>query len=291
MSALLEVQDISKLYGADGRLVEALKPTSFKVESGDFVTLIGPSGCGKTTMLFILAGLEPPSGGYIFIGGRQAVGPGASRGMVFQNYTLYPWLTVAENILFSSTLMAHRGDAQKRKAARERCDALLHLMGLVSFANAYPKQLSGGMKQRVAIARALLPGPKILLMDEPFGALDAQTREEMQELTVLLCRNEKTTVLMVTHDVDEALFLSNRILVFSPRPGRIVEDITVPFGSERTLDLKLSPEFINLKRRILERLRRDTGEQRASHLSRLMEGQRAEAGSSPSSTNAGKDTP
>lgn len=277
MSALLEVQSISKIYRTDGGDVEALRPSSFKVERGDFVTLIGPSGCGKTTMLFILAGLEAPTDGYIFIDGRQVVGPGANRGMVFQNYTLYPWLTVAENILFSSTLKAHRTTAEARKAAQERCDALLHLMGLEAFARAFPKELSGGMKQRVAIARALLPRPKILLMDEPFGALDAQTREEMQELTVLLCRHERTTVLMVTHDVDEALFLSNRILVFSPRPGIIVEDIAVPFGPERTLELKLTPAFIDLKRRILDRLRRKTGSHRAGHLQRLMDHRNAGA--------------
>jgi NitT/TauT family transport system ATP-binding protein len=222
-------------------------------------------------MLFILAGLEVPTGGYMFIDGRQVAGPDARRGMVFQNYTLYPWLTVAENILFSASLKAHRTTPQAQKAAQERCDALLHLMGLEAFPRAFPRELSGGMKQRVAIARALLPRPKILLMDEPFGALDAQTREEMQELTVLLCRHERTTVVMVTHDVDEALFLSNRILVFSPRPGTIVEDIAVPFGPERTLELKLTPEFIDLKRRILERLRRETGSHRAGHLQRLMD--------------------
>jgi NitT/TauT family transport system ATP-binding protein len=227
-------------------------------------------------MLFILAGLEEPTGGYMFVNGRQAVGPGADRGMVFQNYTLYPWLTVTQNILFSATLKASRQSGEELKAAKERCGALLYLMGLEAFAKAFPYELSGGMKQRVAIARALLPRPAILLMDEPFGALDSQTREEMQQLTTLLSRHEGTTVLMVTHDVDEALFLSTRTLVFSPRPGRIVDDIAVPFGEVRTLDLKLSPEFISLKRRMLGLLRRDSDAHRDDYLQRLLRAQQPE---------------
>ena len=276
MNPILEVQAVSKIYPTDTGSVEALRPTSFKVEPGEFVTLIGPSGCGKTTMLFILAGLEAPTGGYMFVKGRQAVGPGADRGMVFQNYTLYPWLTVTENILFSATLKTSRQSGDEVKSAKERCNALLYLMGLDAFANAYPRELSGGMKQRVAIARALLPRPAILLMDEPFGALDAQTREEIQQLTALLSRHEGTTVLMVTHDVDEALFLSTRTLVFSPRPGAIVEDITVPFGDVRTLDLKLAPEFISLKRRMLDLLRHETDRSRNDYLQRLLQAQQPE---------------
>lgn len=276
MNPILEVQNVSKVYRTEKGSVEALRPTSFKVGRGEFVTLIGPSGCGKTTMLFILAGLEDPTDGYMFVNGRQAIGPAADRGMVFQNYTLYPWLTVSQNILFSASLKAFRQNGEDLKAAKERCDALLYLMGLEAFANAYPRELSGGMKQRVAIARALLPRPAILLMDEPFGALDAQTREEIQQLTALLSRHEGTTVLMVTHDVDEALFLSTRTLVFSPRPGKIIEDISVPFGDIRTLDLKLAPEFISLKRRMLDLLRRESDENRNDYLQRLLQAQRLE---------------
>lgn len=276
MKPILEVENVAKIYRTDNGGVEALRPTSFKVEPGDFVTLIGPSGCGKTTMLFILAGLEEPSGGYMFVNGRHAEGPGADRGMVFQNYTLYPWLTVTENVLFSASLKAFRRRGEDLQAAKERCDALLYLMGLEAFSNAYPRELSGGMKQRVAIARALLPRPAILLMDEPFGALDAQTREEIQQLTALLTRHEGTTVLMVTHDVDEALFLSTRTLVFSPRPGMIIEDVPVPFGDVRTLDLKLAPEFISLKRRMLDLLRRESDENRNDYLQRLLPEQRPE---------------
>ncbi|MBS0232343.1 MAG: ABC transporter ATP-binding protein [Proteobacteria bacterium] len=276
MSPILEVQNVSKVYRTDSGGVDALRPTSFKVERGEFVTLIGPSGCGKTTMLFILAGLEEPTDGYMFVNGRQAIGPGADRGMVFQNYTLYPWLNVTQNILFSATLKGFRQNGEDSKAAKERCSALLYLMGLEAFANAYPRELSGGMKQRVAIARALLPRPAILLMDEPFGALDAQTREEIQQLTALLSRHEGTTVLMVTHDVDEALFLSTRTLVFSPRPGRIVDDISVPFGDVRTLDLKLAPEFISLKRHMLGLLRRESDAHRDDYLQRLLQAQEPE---------------
>jgi NitT/TauT family transport system ATP-binding protein len=276
MNPILDVQNVSKVYPTDNGGVEALRPTSFKVERGEFVTLIGPSGCGKTTMLFILAGLEEPTAGYMFVNGRQAIGPGADRGMVFQNYTLYPWLTVSQNVLFSATSKGFREAGGDLKAAKERCGALLYLMGLEAFSSAYPRELSGGMKQRVAIARALLPRPVILLMDEPFGALDAQTREEMQQLTALLSRHEGTTVLMVTHDVDEALFLSTRTLVFSPRPGKIIDDINVPFGEVRTLDLKMTPEFISLKRHMFGLLRRESDSNRNDYLQRLLRAQEPE---------------
>jgi NitT/TauT family transport system ATP-binding protein len=266
-AAVLEVQSLSKTYHTAKAEVAALLPVTFQVTAGEFVTLIGPSGCGKSTLLFMLAGLEAPTAGFIFIDGREAVGPGADRGMVFQNYTLYPWLTVAENVLFSASLRVHRGGAA---VARQRCEALLHLMGLEQFRGALPKELSGGMKQRVAIARALLPRPKILLMDEPFGALDAQTREEMQQLTLALSRHERTTILMVTHDVDEAVFLSTRVIVFSPRPGTIIEDVVVPFGDDRSLDLKLNTDFIAIRRRLLNRLRHDTSADHSDHLERLL---------------------
>ncbi len=171
-------------------------------------------------------------------------GPGRDRGMVFQNYTLFPWLRVRENVRFSLSL-ANNDDFERDPAETlhiwERADSLLELMGLADFAHAYPRELSGGMKQRVAIARALVNRPEVLLMDEPFGALDAQTREELQELLLLLHAHERMTVLFVTHDIDEALFLSSRVLVFSPRPGRIVRDLAVPFGPDRELALKLSP--------------------------------------------------
>jgi NitT/TauT family transport system ATP-binding protein len=181
--------------------------------------------------------------------------------MVFQNYTLFPWLNVVENTKFSLELQANvnvrTASVSELMTRYGRAYSLLDLMGLHDFYNAYPRELSGGMKQRVAIARALVNQPKVLLMDEPFGALDAQTREEMQEMLLLLSQHEKTTILFVTHDVEEAIYLSTRILVFSSRPGRVIWDIKVPFGPERSLDLKLDPEFLKMKREIVELLHRD----------------------------------
>jgi NitT/TauT family transport system ATP-binding protein len=237
--------------------VQALTPTSFSVGSGEFVSFVGPSGCGKSTTLFMIAGLDSPTRGDILLDGEAVTGPGRDRGLVFQNYTLFPWLTVLENTRFSFDLESNRDSSRTSgevmtRVGRAYC--MLDLMGLQNFYNAYPRELSGGMKQRVAIARALTNQPKLLLMDEPFGALDAQTREEMQELLLLLSQHEKTTVLFVTHDVEEAVYLSTRILVFSSRPGRIVEDIRVPFGENRKLDIKLSPEFMKLKRHLLDLL-------------------------------------
>jgi NitT/TauT family transport system ATP-binding protein len=242
--------------------VQALLPTSFTVGSGEFVSFVGPSGCGKTTTLYMIAGLDAPSGGEIRLDDDLVTGPGSDRGMVCQSYNLFPWLTVLDNARFSFDLDANRDYSRTSGEVMSRVGrvySLLDLMGLQNFYGAYPRELSGGMKQRVAIARALANKPKVLLMDEPFGALDAQTREEMQDLLLLLSRHEKTTILFVTHDVEEAVYLSTRILVFSSRPGRSVEDIKVPFGPDRNLDIKLTPEFMQLKRRLLELLHHEQG--------------------------------
>jgi NitT/TauT family transport system ATP-binding protein len=268
----LEVRDLAKTYpGRQGDVV-ALTPTSFSVEGGEFVSLLGPSGCGKSTTLGIIAGLEEASAGAVLLDGNAVNGPGPERGMVFQSYTLFPWLTVEENARFSLGLAAN---TTRAGAGVERAEALLEVMGLRDFRRAYPRELSGGMKQRVAIARALVNRPKVLLMDEPFGALDAQTREEMQELMLLLQRHERTTVLFVTHDIEEAMYLSSRVLVFSPRPGRIVREAAMPFGpgAERTLDLKLAPEFALLKRELFELLHPGgpAGGARRSLLDRLVQ--------------------
>jgi NitT/TauT family transport system ATP-binding protein len=248
----LELRQLRKTYASRQGATEALAPTSFIVGDGEFVTLLGPSGCGKSSTLSLIAGLERPSGGEILLDGVPVTGPGRERGMVFQNYTLFPWLTVAKNIEFSLGLAQNRA-AAGAVADERRAHALLALMGLEAFRGAYPRELSGGMKQRVAIARALTNRPKVLLMDEPFGALDAQTREELQELMLLLQEHEKTTVLFVTHDVEEALYLSSRILVFSARPGRIVRELVVPFGPPpgRRAELKLTAEFTALKRELV----------------------------------------
>ncbi|HEY9154937.1 MAG TPA: ABC transporter ATP-binding protein, partial [Opitutaceae bacterium] len=228
----LELRDLEKSYVTRKGVTQALLPTSFKVEPGEFVSLLGPSGCGKSTTLYLVAGLEPPTGGEIILGEECVEKPGRDRGMVFQNYTLFPWLTVRENVHFSLRLACNRrANPYSEEAIKDldRADSLLEIMGLADFANAYPRELSGGMKQRVAIVRALVNQPQILLMDEPFGALDAQTREELQEMMLLLQAHQRMTVLFVTHDIDEAIYLSTRILVFSARPGRIIRDVTVPF--------------------------------------------------------------
>ena len=208
----LEVRELAKTYAGRQGEVVALTPTSFTVAGGEFVSLLGPSGCGKSTTLGIIAGLEEASAGAVFLDGARVSGPGPERGMVFQSYTLFPWLTVEENTRFALGLAANAPRARRADDVH-RADALLEVMGLADFRRAYPRELSGGMKQRVAIARALVNRPKVLLMDEPFGALDAQTREEMQELMLLLQRHERTTVLFVTHDIEEAMYLSE------PRAG------------------------------------------------------------------------
>ncbi len=257
---MLEIRDLEKVYRGREGDVRALQPTSFTVGSGEFVSLVGPSGCGKSTTLYMIAGLETPTGGEILLEGEPVAGPGADRGMVFQNYTLFPWLTVLKNTRFSFQLDSNRDPTRTTSQAMNRVGraySLLDLMGLRNFYNAFPRELSGGMKQRVAIARALTNQPKVLLMDEPFGALDAQTREEMQELLLLLSRHEKTTTLFVTHDVEEAIYLSTRILAFSARPGRILREMRVPFGDPRSLEIKLTPEFMQLKREIIDLLHQE----------------------------------
>lgn len=253
----LQVRDLEKLYHTKKGPMQAVAPTSFEVCDAEFVSLVGPSGCGKSTTLYMIAGLEEMSGGEILLDDQPIHGPGKDRGMVFQNYTLFPWLNVVDNARFGSELKANIDlslSPGQMMTEIERVHSLLDLMGLGNFYHSYPRELSGGMKQRVAIARALATKPKVLLMDEPFGALDAQTREEMQELLLLLSRHERTTILFVTHDVEEAIYLSTRILVFSARPGRIIREVQVPFGPERDLDIKLSGEFMRMKREILEML-------------------------------------
>ncbi|HVZ33889.1 MAG TPA: ABC transporter ATP-binding protein [Polyangiaceae bacterium] len=249
----LEVRALAKTYAGQSGPVPALLPTSFSVESGAFVTLLGPSGCGKSTLLHLIGGLDEPTSGDVQLDGARIRGPGPQRGMVFQSYTLFPWLNVLDNACFSTQLARNRSrPGMNAAAAAERARWLLELMGLGDFLQAYPRELSGGMKQRVAIARALTNRPQLLLMDEPFGALDAQTREEMQELMLLLHAHEQTTVLFVTHDVKEAIYLSSRVLVFSPRPGRILRDVAVPFGpsSTRRSELQYSAEFMDLEREL-----------------------------------------
>ncbi|WP_150287032.1 ABC transporter ATP-binding protein [Rhabdaerophilum calidifontis] len=233
-----------------GAPVTALQPTDLVVADNEFVTILGPSGCGKSTLLRIVAGLDRPSSGRVVLDGREISGPGPDRGMVFQSYTLFPWLTIAENIAFG-LLEKGLGAAETRAIVAAYVDKV----GLRGFENHWPKQLSGGMQQRTAIARALANDPAILLLDEPFGALDNQTRALMQELLLGIWERERKTVLFVTHDIEEAIFVGSRCLVMSARPGRVKADIPIPLPHPRHYTMKTSPDFSALKARLTEEIR------------------------------------
>lgn len=247
---ILSISGVSKTFpGASGGTV-ALQATDLAVAENDFITILGPSGCGKSTLLRMVAGLDTPTSGTISLDGRTVAGPGADRGMVFQSYTLFPWLTVLQNVCFG---LREKGlpPAQQKEIAR----AFLAKVGLSGFENHFPKQLSGGMQQRTALARALANDPRILLMDEPFGALDHQTRELMQELLQGIWEAEHKTVLFVTHDIDEAIFMGSRVVVMSARPGRIKCDLPVPIAHPRSYAVKTTPVFMELKARLTEEIR------------------------------------
>jgi NitT/TauT family transport system ATP-binding protein len=257
----IQVAGLCKYFGEGAREVQALADINLEVQANEFVTLVGASGCGKSTLLRILGGLETSDGGSVCVDGREVSAPGVDRAMVFQNYSLYAWLTVMQNIRFSRRLKVNQRNLSSSdvEVASGRADALLQSMGLTGVAHAYPNQLSGGMQQRVAIARALLCKPAILLMDEPFGALDAQTREVMHDLIRHVHALEKTTIVFVTHDVEEAIYLGHRVVLMAPRPGRIDSIYEVPLAQQRNPEMKLSPEFTELKREILMRIRETSG--------------------------------
>lgn len=242
---ILEVKNLGKTYKTAKGEVTALKDVNFKTHRREFVCVIGPSGCGKSTLIRILAGLESHTSGDVLLDGKPVEGPGRDRGMVFQGYTLFPWLTVKRNVMFGLRM----NNAGAEEAARE-ADVWLELVGLEKFANAYPHELSGGMKQRVAIARALVNQPRILLMDEPFGALDAQSRCKMQAHLLDIWRNIDITVLFITHDLEEAIFLADRILVLKAHPGEVQELIEVPVPRPRSAEQFVSPEFLATKARL-----------------------------------------
>jgi ABC-type nitrate/sulfonate/bicarbonate transport system ATPase subunit len=228
----------------------ALQATDLDVAQNDFVTILGPSGCGKSTLLRIVAGLDVPTAGEVRLDGKRIAGPGADRGMVFQSYTLFPWLDVIDNVCFG---LRERGLPRAEQLDTAR--GYLEKVGLKGFEHHYPKQLSGGMQQRTAIARALANKPRMLLMDEPFGALDHQTRELMQELLLGIWEAERTTVLFVTHDIDEAVFMGSRVTVMSARPGRIKLDRRVDLPHPRHYSVKTSREFTALKAELTEQVR------------------------------------
>ncbi|WP_423820675.1 ABC transporter ATP-binding protein [Salinisphaera sp. SPP-AMP-43] len=251
--AKLTISGLNKTFQTRrGRPVQALSDIDLSVREGEFVSLLGPSGCGKSTLLRIVAGLDHATSGEVLKDGAPIEGPGADRGMVFQAFSLFPWLTVVQNVEFGAR-MRTLNSRRRREAATE----LLAHFGLARFADAYPKTLSGGMKQRVALARALANDPEMLLMDEPFGALDAQTRSEMQEFLLKLWSETRKTVLFVTHDIDEALYLSDRVLVLKTHPGRVAECVDIDLARPRDYDIQFQPDYIEYKKYVTERVRRE----------------------------------
>ena len=249
---VLHIEGVTRTFPGRGRTPPtlALQPTSLTVAPGEFVAILGPSGCGKSTLLRIVAGLDRPTTGRVLLDGTAVAAPGADRGMVFQSYTLFPWLTVRQNVCFG---LRERGLSQEKQDEIARY--WIGKVGLEGFQNHFPKMLSGGMQQRTAIARALANDPKILLLDEPFGALDNQTRSLMQELLLALWEAERKTVLFVTHDIEEAIFLGSRVVVMSARPGRIKAEITIDLPHPRSYKVKTTPEFVALKERLVEEIR------------------------------------
>ena len=260
----ISVRNVSRTFpAADGKCVNALENINFEIEDnfssagrdvGEFRVLLGPSGCGKSTLLRLIAGLDRADSGEVLVNEQPVSGPGKDRGMVFQKYTSFPWLTVAGNIAYGLKINGVPGEKAKETVAQ-----LIQAIGLSGFENAYPETLSGGMQQRVAIARTLALRPSVILMDEPFGALDAQTRSEMQQLLLKVWDETASTILFVTHDVEEAIYLADRIFIMSAHPGTIVEDVQVPFDRPRDLGLKQRNEFHDLQNYVLGRLRKAPG--------------------------------
>ena len=244
---VLEVKQLGKVYKTANSAVTALQGINFKAHRREFVCVIGPSGCGKSTLIRILAGLESHTSGEVLLDGKAVTGPGRDRGMVFQGYTLFPWLSVRKNVMFGLEMNNLSSDEAGREA-----DLWLDLVGLEKFSSAYPHELSGGMKQRVAIARALANQPRILLMDEPFGALDAQSRAKMQAHLLDIWRNIDITIVFITHDLDEAIFLADRILVLKAHPGEVQELIEVSVPRPRSVGQVTSAEFLATKARLEE---------------------------------------
>lgn len=244
-SSKILAEHIDKIYTSGKKSTKAIEDASIDIQDNDFVCIVGPSGCGKSTLLRMLAGLDFPTNGNIIVNDRKVTGPGPDRGMVFQTYTLFPWMSVEDNIKFGLKLKNMPKDKQEEIAKR-----YLKIIGLEKFAKSYPKELSGGMKQRVAIARALANQPEVLLMDEPFGALDPHTKSMMQLLMREIWEKEHPTVVFITHDIDEAVFLANKIYVMSARPGRIMKEVNVYLPHKRTLELKDSTEFIKIRKDI-----------------------------------------
>ena len=245
----IEIDSLGIRLGEGAQAFDAVQDVSLSIAPGEFVCVLGPSGCGKSTLLGALAGHWTPSRGSIHVDGAPVAGPHPDRGLVFQQHTLFPWKKVLDNVAFGLKMQG-----VGRRERRERARELLGLVGLAGFEDRYPIQLSGGMQQRVEIARVLINHPRVMLMDEPFGALDAQTRLKMQELLLDVWARVNTTIIFITHDIDEALFLADRILVMSPRPGRIIDEIRLDFERPRHPDVMTSSHFTRLKRHCLDLL-------------------------------------
>jgi NitT/TauT family transport system ATP-binding protein len=249
----VQIQDVSVRFGTPGQMTEAASGVSLEVKPGEFVSIIGPSGCGKSTLLNIVAGFLRPSEGQALLDGKAINGPGADRGVVFQQYSLFPWMTVRKNVEFGLKMQGV-SPIQRETAAR----SLLGMTGLLSFENHYPDQLSGGMKQRVGIVRALATSPQVLLMDEPFGALDSQTRTVMQEILTNMWQQMQLSVLFITHDIEEAIFLSEKVYVMTARPGRIKAEIPIPLPRPRTPEMTATPTFQALVRQLKALIREES---------------------------------
>ncbi|MFT5624421.1 MAG: NitT/TauT family transport system ATP-binding protein [Lentimonas sp.] len=249
----ITIEDVSITFGKGPSAYHAVETTSIDIQAGEFVCILGPSGCGKSTLLNAIAGYTNPTTGRVTVDDVEVKGPGPDRGMVFQQYSLLPWKTVYENVAFGPKMAG-----ATRVEAGSVANTFLGLVGLKKFGDRYPAELSGGMQQRVGIARALANYPSVLLMDEPFGALDAQTRLMMQESLLDIWRNFGTTVVFITHDVDEAVFLADRVLVMSAAPGRIIEDVKVKLPRPRSVDMSSSPEYIEARQFCLETIRAES---------------------------------
>jgi NitT/TauT family transport system ATP-binding protein len=253
-------EHVSLAFDTPKGKLSVVDDVTYDIDDGDFIAVIGPSGCGKTTMMSMLAGFQKPTAGSVLFDGAPVEGPGPERGVIFQEYGVFPWLTVKQNIAFGLTLKANHVPPAERDAI---CGHYLELMGLSDFANSYPKHLSGGMRQRLAIARAYAVKPQFLLMDEPFGALDAQTRANMQNLLLRVLATEGKTVMLITHSVDEAIYLASRIVVVTARPARIREIIDVPFPYPRDESIQERPEYAALRNHVRELVMREYSAQQA----------------------------
>ena len=255
---VIDVRDLTKSFSRDGKTVQAIADFSLAVNEGEFVSIVGPSGCGKSTFLHIVGGFETAGAGIVRLNGKDIVAPGPDRGMMFQEFSLYPWRSVYGNVVWPLEVQGFA------KAEREQiAEKFLRKVGLLQFRDHYPAELSGGMKQRVALARVLAFDPGVLLMDEPFGALDAQTRELMQEELQAIWQENRKTVLFVTHDIEEAIYLGDRVIVFTARPGRIKEEVRIDLPRPRDIEVKKTPAYMAYRNRVWDLLRDEVLKARA----------------------------